>query len=57
MIEYLDRILPGLDGEVSKQMQRILGKQGFTFKLGTKVTGAGRRQCRHHPDCRAIQGW
>jgi dihydrolipoamide dehydrogenase len=40
VIEYLDRILPGLDGEVSKQMQRILGKQGFTFKLGTKVTGA-----------------
>ena len=40
VIEYLDRILPGLDGEVSKQMQRILGKQGFTFKLGMKVTGA-----------------
>jgi len=40
VIEFLDRILPGLDGEVSKQMQRILGKQGFTFKLGTKVTGA-----------------
>jgi dihydrolipoamide dehydrogenase len=40
VIEFLDRILPGLDGEVSKQMQRILGKQGFTFKLGTKVTSA-----------------
>ncbi len=40
VVEYLDRILPGMDGEVSKQMQRILSKQGLTFKLGTKVTGA-----------------
>ena len=40
VVEFLDRILPGMDGEVSKQMQRILAKQGMTFKLGTKVTGA-----------------
>ena len=40
VIEFLDRILPTMDGEVSKQMQRILGKQGMTFKLGSKVTGA-----------------
>ena len=40
VVEFLDRILPGMDGEVSKQMQRILGKQGMTFKLGAKVTGA-----------------
>ena len=40
VVEYLDRILPGMDGEVSKQMQRILQKQGLTFKLGMKVTGA-----------------
>ncbi|WP_448202669.1 dihydrolipoyl dehydrogenase [Azospirillum sp. sgz302134] len=40
VIEFLDRILPTMDGEVSKQMQRILGKQGMTFKLGAKVTGA-----------------
>lgn len=40
VIEYLDRILPGMDGEVSKQMQRILGRQGMGFKLSTKVTGA-----------------
>jgi dihydrolipoamide dehydrogenase len=40
VIEFLDRILPGMDGEVSKQMQRILAKQGLTFKLSTKVTGA-----------------
>ena len=39
VIEYLDRILPGMDGEVAKQTQRILGKQGMTFKLGSKVAG------------------
>ncbi|CAN1526750.1 Lpd Pyruvate/2-oxoglutarate dehydrogenase complex, dihydrolipoamide dehydrogenase (E3) component, and related enzymes [Rhabdaerophilaceae bacterium] len=40
VIEYLDRILPGMDAEVAKQTQRILEKQGFTFHLGKKVTGA-----------------
>ncbi|NNG04890.1 MAG: dihydrolipoyl dehydrogenase [Inquilinus sp.] len=40
VVEFLDRILPGMDGEVSKHMQRILKKQGMAFKLGTKVTGA-----------------
>jgi dihydrolipoamide dehydrogenase len=40
VIEFLDRILPGMDGEVSKLMQRLLQKQGMTFKLGTKVTAA-----------------
>ena len=39
VIEYLDRILPGMDGEVAKNFQRILTKQGFTFQLGAKVTG------------------
>jgi dihydrolipoamide dehydrogenase len=38
VIEYLDRILPGMDLEVCKQFQRILGKQGFDFKLSSKVT-------------------
>ena len=39
VVEFLDRILPGMDGEVAKQFQRILEKQGFTFKLAAKVTG------------------
>ena len=39
VVEYLDRILPGMDGEVAKQFQRLLEKQGFKFRLGTKVTG------------------
>lgn len=37
VVEFLDRILPGMDGEVAKQFQRILEKQGMTFKLGAKV--------------------
>ena len=40
VIEFLDIALPGMDGEVSKQAQRILTKQGLTFKMKTKVTGA-----------------
>ncbi|MBM3557281.1 MAG: dihydrolipoyl dehydrogenase [Alphaproteobacteria bacterium] len=40
VIEFLDAILPGMDGEVSKFAQRILAKQGMTFRLATKVTGA-----------------
>ena len=40
VIEYLDRILPGMDGDVAKAFQRILQKQGFTFKLASKVTAA-----------------
>ena len=40
VVEYLDRILPGMDGEIAKQVQRILKKQGLDFRLGRKVTGA-----------------
>jgi dihydrolipoamide dehydrogenase len=39
VIEYLDRILPGMDNEVAKSFQKILEKQGFVFNLGQKVTG------------------
>jgi dihydrolipoamide dehydrogenase len=40
VVEYLDRILPGTDGEVAAAMQKSLTRQGFAFKLGVKVTGA-----------------
>lgn len=40
VIEYLDRVLPGMDTEIAKQFQRVLEKQGFEFRLGAKVTGA-----------------
>jgi dihydrolipoamide dehydrogenase len=42
VVEYLDRILPGMDAEVAKNFQRLLQKQGFTFKLASKVTGAAK---------------
>ncbi|KAB0540884.1 MULTISPECIES: dihydrolipoyl dehydrogenase [Pseudochrobactrum] len=38
VVEYLDKILGGMDGEVSKQFQRMLAKQGIDFKLSAKVT-------------------
>jgi dihydrolipoamide dehydrogenase len=37
VVEFLDRILPGMDGEIARQFQRILEKQGFKFNLGAKV--------------------
>jgi dihydrolipoamide dehydrogenase len=40
VIEFLDFILPPMDGEVRKQMQRVLEKQGLKFRLGQKVTEA-----------------
>ncbi|WP_370171036.1 dihydrolipoyl dehydrogenase [Sphingobium abikonense] len=40
VVEYLDQILPGMDGEVRKEANKIFKKQGFDYKLGTKVTGA-----------------
>ena len=40
VVEFLDRITPGMDGELSKHLQRALTKQGMTFRLKTKVTGA-----------------
>ncbi|MBM3558150.1 MAG: dihydrolipoyl dehydrogenase, partial [Alphaproteobacteria bacterium] len=39
-VEFLDRICPGMDGEIAKGLQRILEKQGIKFLLGVKVTGA-----------------
>lgn len=39
VVEFLDRITPAMDGEISKNFQRILGKQGFEFMLSHKVTG------------------
>ncbi len=43
VVEFLDRILPGFDGDVAKQSQRILQKQGFVFRLGSKVTGVEKK--------------
>jgi dihydrolipoamide dehydrogenase len=40
VVEYLDQILPGYDGEVRKEAAKIFKKQGFEIRTGTKVTGA-----------------
>ena len=44
VVEYLDRILPGADDEIAKTAQRTFKKQGFTFKLGQKVTGVEKQK-------------
>ena len=40
VLEYLDRILPGMDSQVAQEAQKLFEKQGLTFQLGCKVTGA-----------------
>ncbi len=40
VIEFLDQILPGMDGEVRKEAAKLFKKQGFDIRTGTKVTGA-----------------
>jgi dihydrolipoamide dehydrogenase len=40
VIEFLDRLVPGMDGEIAKSLERVLVKQGLKFKLKSKVTGA-----------------
>ena len=44
VVEFLDRITPGIDLEVSKAFQRILQRQGFDFKLSTKVVGVEKKK-------------
>jgi dihydrolipoamide dehydrogenase len=40
VVEYLPRITPGMDSDLATAFQRVLTKQGMTFKLGSKVTGS-----------------
>jgi dihydrolipoamide dehydrogenase len=40
VVEFLDRLVPGMDGEIAKTFQRVLAKQGLKFRLSTKVTSA-----------------
>jgi dihydrolipoamide dehydrogenase len=47
VVEFLDRVLPGVDGEVGRTVQRILGKQGVTFKLSSKVTAVNKNGAGH----------
>jgi dihydrolipoamide dehydrogenase len=42
VLEYLERILPGMDSEIAEEAERTFAKQGIEFRLGSKVTGARR---------------
>lgn len=44
VVEYLDRILPGMDSEVARQFQRMLQKQDIEFKLSSKVAGVDKQE-------------
>ncbi len=44
VVEFLDRITPGIDAEIGKAFQRVLQKQGFTFQLSTKVVGVEKKK-------------
>jgi dihydrolipoamide dehydrogenase len=44
VVEFLDRIIPGVDSEVARQMQRLLQKQGIEFRLGTKVKSIDKQE-------------
>jgi dihydrolipoyl dehydrogenase len=56
VIEFLDRILPGTDLEVAKQFQRMLTRQGFVFKLSSKVTAAGKAKSSIEVSVEGSQG-
>ena len=47
VVEFLDRILPGTDAEIARTLQRILAKQGMSFKLSSKVTGIAKTAAGH----------
>lgn len=62
VLEFLPRILPLSDGEIADLLYRALGKQGLTFQLETKVTGAGTQggqvyvNAQHHGKDVLVQG-
>ena len=56
VVEFLDRILPGNDREVSKQFQRIMKKQGMEFKLGYKVTSVEKLKTKTKVSIEPAQG-
>jgi len=52
VLEFLDRILPGMDSEIASEAQSILAKQGLEFHLGTKVTAARVKGSQCIVECR-----
>ena len=56
VVEYLDRILPGTDADVARSLQRILMKQGMSFKLSSKVTGIANNGANQKVTIEAVAG-
>ena len=56
VVEFLDGILPGMDGEVRRQAQRLFEKQGMTFKLSSKVTAVDSSEKRLKATVEAAKG-
>lgn len=56
VVEFLDRILPGMDLDVARTTQRILTKQGMTFRLGSKVTRVARNGAGHVVTIEPVKG-
>jgi dihydrolipoamide dehydrogenase len=56
VIEFLDRILPGFDLEIAARFQKILEKQGFVFRLKTKVTQVARAEAGAIVSFAAVDG-
>ncbi|WP_036283465.1 dihydrolipoyl dehydrogenase [Methylocystis sp. ATCC 49242] len=56
VIEYLDRILPGFDLEVASRFQKVLEKQGFAFRLASKVTGVAQAGAGAVVSCSSVDG-
>lgn len=55
VVEYLNRILPGMDAEIATEAHRIFERQGFEFKLGKKVTGARKHENGAIVECEGEQ--
>jgi len=57
VVEFLDRICPGMDMEIARKFQRVLESQGLEFKLGHKVTAAKKIQKHRDVNGRACCRW
>jgi dihydrolipoamide dehydrogenase len=55
MVEYLDRILPGMDSGIASEAHRLFVKQGLEFRLGMKVTGARMRKGKCIVECEGAE--
>ena len=56
VIEFLDHIMPGADGEIQKTAKKVFEKQGLNFKLGTKVTGIEKLKTKLKVSVEAAKG-